>query len=278
MRGGGAQIRAVILDLDGVIYRGRTPIPGAKETADWLARNGYGPYYLTNNSTQTREYYAEMLAGFGIQADADHIVTSASLTARYFQDNGLLPATALVIGEGGIGEELRRVGVRVVRRRGKRPIHYVVVGMDRRFTYRKLHEAQQAVLAGAELIATNRDATYPVEGNVIPGGGSIVAAVATACEREPILIGKPSARAGEAVARLAGVRPEEALMVGDRLETDILAGTRAGLRTCLVLTGISSEEEARAAPEEMQPDFILPSIADLPKLLGSPGSRGGRGR
>ncbi len=252
MRGGGAQIRAVILDLDGVIYRGRTPIPGAKETADWLARNGYGPYYLTNNSTQTREYYAEMLAGFGIQADADHIVTSASLTAR--------------------------VGVRVVRRRGKRPIHYVVVGMDRRFTYRKLHEAQQAVLAGAELIATNRDATYPVEGNVIPGGGSIVAAVATACEREPILIGKPSARAGEAVARLAGVRPEEALMVGDRLETDILAGTRAGLRTCLVLTGISSEEEARAAPEEMQPDFILPSIADLPKLLGSPGSRGGRGR
>ncbi len=278
MRGGSAHIKAVILDLDGVIYRGRTPIPGAKETADWLARRGYGPYYLTNNSTRTREYYAEMLAGFGIHADAEHIVTSASLTARYFRDNGLLPATALVIGEEGLAEELRRAGVRVVRRRGKRPIQFVVVGMDRQFTYRKLHEAQQAVLAGAELIATNRDATYPVEGNVIPGGGSIVAAVATACEREPVLIGKPSARAGEAIVRYARVRPEEALMVGDRLETDILAGTRAGLRTCLVLTGISTEEEARAAPKEMRPDFILPSIADLTGLLDSAGGRGGRGR
>ena len=269
-------IKAVILDLDGVIYRGRTPVPGAKETAEWLARTGYGPYYFTNNSTRSRDSYVEMLAGFGITSDPDHIVTSASLTAQYFQDNGLLPATALVVGEGGLAEELRSVGVRVVRRRGRRPIGYVVVGMDRKFTYRRLHEAQQAVLAGAKLIATNRDATYPVEGgNVIPGGGSIVAAVATACEREPLLIGKPSPKAGELVVRHAGVQPDQALIVGDRLETDILAGRCAGLWTCLVLTGISTRQEAEAAPEEMRPHFIIESIAELPKLLES--MRAGRG-
>jgi len=261
-------IKAVILDLDGVIYRGRTAVPGAAETTRWLGSNGYQTYYFTNNSTRSRDSYVELLAGFGIISDADHIVTSASLTAQYFQDNGLLPATALVVGEGGLAEELRTVGVRVVRKRGQQPVGYVVVGMDRKFTYRKLHEAQQAVLAGAKLIATNPDATYPVEeGNVIPGGGSIVAAVATACEREPVLIGKPSAKAGELIVRHAGVQAQEALLVGDRLETDILTGRRAALRTCLVLTGISTKEEAEAAPEEMRPDFIIESIAGLPGLL-----------
>jgi len=283
-------VKAVILDLDGVIYRGRTAVPGAAETTRWLGSNGYQTYYFTNNSTRSRDSYVDLLAGFGITSDADHIVTSASLTAHYFQDNGLLPATALVVGEGGLAEELRRAGVRVVRtalpaglpagrvegREAGRPIGYVVVGMDRKFTYRKLHEAQQAVLAGAKLIATNRDATYPVEeGNVIPGGGSIVAAVATACEREPLLIGKPSPKAGELIVRRAGVQPDEALIVGDRLETDILTGRRAGLHTCLVLTGISTKEEAEAAPEEMRPHFIIESIADLPALLES--IKAGRG-
>ncbi|MDH4180237.1 MAG: HAD-IIA family hydrolase, partial [Armatimonadota bacterium] len=219
-------IKAVILDLDGVIYRGQTAIPGARETAAWLRQNSYQVYYFTNNSTKTRESYVELLAGYGIAADVEHIVTSASLTAHHFSENGLLPATALVVGEGGLAEELRGIGVRVVRQRGKRPIDFVVVGMDRKFTYRKLHEAQQAIRSGAKFIATNLDATYPVEDNVIPGGGSIVVAVATAAQQEPLLIGKPSARAGELITHHAGVEPNQALMVGDRLETDIEMGRR----------------------------------------------------
>jgi 4-nitrophenyl phosphatase len=148
--------------------------------------------------------------------------------------------------------------------------------MDRRFTYRKLHEAQQAIRAGATFIATNRDATYPVEGNVIPGGGSIVAAVATAAEREPILIGKPSPHAGQLITHYAEVEPTETLMVGDRLETDIEMGRRAGLWTCLVLTGISTAEEAEALPDESRPHWIIESIADLPELLqGAPPAEGG---
>jgi phosphoglycolate/pyridoxal phosphate phosphatase family enzyme len=260
-------IKAVILDLDGVIYRGHTAIPGAKEATEWLASRDCPVYYFTNNSTKTRESYVELLAGYGIGADVEHIVTSASLTARYFLENGRLPATALVVGEEGLPEELRRVGVRVVRRRGKWPIDYVVVGMDRKFTYRKMYEAQQAIRAGATFIATNRDATYPVEGNVIPGGGSVVAAVATAAEREPILIGKPSPEAGRLITHHAGVEPEEVLLVGDRLETDIEVGRRGGLWTCLVLSGISTEAEARALPPESQPHWIVESIRKVPDLL-----------
>jgi phosphoglycolate/pyridoxal phosphate phosphatase family enzyme len=260
-------IKAVVLDLDGVVYRGHTAIPGASASVAWLSEAGYQVYYFTNNSTKTRESYVELLAGYGLRTDPDHVVTSASLTAGYFAGNGLLPATALVVGESGLCEELRRAGVRVVRRRGQRPIDYVVVGMDRKFTYGKLHEAQQAIRAGATFVATNRDATYPVEGNVIPGGGSIVAAVASAAQQEPHLIGKPSSEAGRLITRYAGVEPAEALMVGDRLETDIEMGRRAGLWTCLVLTGISTAAEAKALPPESRPHWIIPGIAELPDLL-----------
>jgi HAD superfamily hydrolase (TIGR01450 family) len=147
--------------------------------------------------------------------------------------------------------------------------------MDRNFTYRKLHEAQQAIRSGAKFIATNRDATYPVEENVIPGGGSIVAAVATAAEQEPLLIGKPSARAGDLITRRAGVAPSEALMVGDRLETDIEMGRRAGLWTCLVLTGISRAEEVASLPPECRPHWIIGGIGELPNLLTSLKEAGG---
>ena len=269
------EIKAVILDLDGVVYRGHTAIPGAREAADWLRRNSYQTYYFTNNSTRTRESYVELLADYGLVTDVEHIVTSASLTAQHFSENGLPPATVLVVGEGGLAEELRGIGLRVVRRRGKRPIDYVVVGMDRKFTYHKLYEAQQAIRSGAKFIATNRDATYPIEDNVIPGGGSVVAAVATAAEQQPLLIGKPSPRAGELITRHAGVRPTQALIVGDRLETDIETGHQAGLWTCLVLTGISSAEEAASLPPEHRPHWIIDGIAQLPELLTSLAARKG---
>ena len=261
------QIKAVIFDLDGVIYRGQTPLPGAGDVTRWLQARDFQTYYFTNNSTKTRGSYVELLAGYGVSTDFDHIVTSASLTARYFTDNGLSRARVLVVGEAGLPAELREVGVRVVRRCGGKPVDYVVVGMDRKFTYAKLHEAQQAILAGATFIATNRDATYPIEGNVIPGGGSIVAAVATAAEKEPLLIGKPSPEAGKLITHMAGVEPHEALMVGDRLETDIEMGRRAGLLTCLVLTGISTRQEAEALPPESQPHWIVDTIQQVPDIL-----------
>ena len=143
------QIKAVIFDLDGVIYRGQTPPPGAGDVTRWLGARDFQTYYFTNNSTKTRESYVELLAGYGVSTDVDRIVTSASLTARYFTDTGLLRARVLVVGEEGLPAELRAVGVRVVRGRGRKPVEYVVVGMDRKFTYHKLYQAQQAIRAGA---------------------------------------------------------------------------------------------------------------------------------
>jgi phosphoglycolate/pyridoxal phosphate phosphatase family enzyme len=263
-------IKAVIFDLDGVIYRGRTPFPGASATLDALRSQHCPAYFFTNNSTRSRESYVALLAGFGIASDPDHIVTSASLTVDYLraQYAGRAP-TIHVVGEEGLREELRRAGFRVVARLPKRGVEVVVVGMDRRFTYAKLHVAQQALLGGAEFIATNRDATYPVEGNVIPGGGSIVAAVAAAAEREPITMGKPSEWSGRLIARHAGIAPSEMLMVGDRIETDIVMGRRAGLWTVMVLTGISTLEEALATPEPHQPQWVIPSIAEVPDLIAA---------
>lgn len=261
-------IRAVIFDLDGVIYRGRTPLPGGRAAVAKLSAQGRQIYYFTNNSTRSRESYMELLASFGLATDPDHIVTSASLTVEYLRDKyaGQSP-TILVVGEQGLRDELTRAGFRVVRNAPKRGVEVVVVGMDRKFTYAKLHRAQQALLAGAEFIATNRDATYPVEGNVIPGGGSIVAAVAAAAAREPITMGKPSEWSGRLIARHAGVSPPEMLMVGDRLETDIVMGRRAGIWTVMVLTGISTLEEAHASPDQDKPHWIIPSIAELPALV-----------
>jgi phosphoglycolate/pyridoxal phosphate phosphatase family enzyme len=268
MRADATHIRAVIFDLDGVIYRGRTAVPGGSDTVEWLRSRTIASYFFTNNSTRTRQSYVELLRSFGITADADHIVTSASLTAEYLREKyDGRKATVLVVGEGGLVEELRGAGMRVVRRHTTGPIDAVVVGMDRRFTYLKLYEAQQALRSGAAFIATNRDATYPVEGNVIPGGGSVVAAVATAAEREPVLIGKPSRMSGVLITHQAGVKPDEALMIGDRVETDIVGARRAGIWTVMVLTGISTLEEARETPDRGKPHWVIKSIADIPKLV-----------
>ena len=269
MKADAVHIKAVIFDLDGVIYRGRTPVPGGSATLDHLREEGCSAYFFTNNSTRSRESYVELLASFGITSDPEHIVTSASLTVQYLHETypGRRPVV-LVVGEIGLKEELERAGIRVIRNlRPGQPLDAVVVGMDRKFNYARLHAAQQALLTGVEFIATNRDATYPVEGGVIPGGGSIVAAVATAAEREPRTMGKPSEWSGRLIAHHAGVQPDEALMVGDRIETDIEMGRRAGLWTCQVLTGISDLAEALTTAEEHRPHWVIPSIAELPELI-----------
>ena len=135
---------------------------------------------------------------------------------------------------------------------------YVVIGIDRKFTYDKLRFAHAAITRGhAQFVATNRDATFPMEDGEIPGGGSLVAALATATGREPVTIGKPETHAYEAILHAAGVTALESVMVGDRLDTDILVGRRAGARTLLVLTGVTSAVQAENAPPEQRPDLVI---------------------
>ena len=143
-------------------------------------------------------------------------------------------------------------------------IDYVVVGIDRQFSYDKLRFAHQAITRGhAQFLATNRDTTLPTEDGEVPGGGSLVAALAAAAGREPVNLGKPEAHGYEAILTAAGVAASESVMVGDRLDTDIAVGRRAGAHTVLVLTGVTSPAQAQAAPPEWCPERIIGDLREL---------------
>jgi 4-nitrophenyl phosphatase len=237
-----------ILDLDGTVYRGDQAIPGAVDTVAELRSRGSQIRFLTNNSGQTRESYVYKLKRMGFNASPEEIYSSATGTAAYLSGNGINPVFA--IGEAGLVETLREAGIEVLNGDASGWVNpwpsegafAVVVGICRAFSYDLLNGALQQCRKGARLIATNTDATYPVEdGRVIPGAGSIVAAVQTCTGIDPVVIGKPNPYLVELILREAGVSPGEAICVGDRVETDLWAGERAGTATHLVLTGVTKE-------------------------------------
>ncbi|MBI2844677.1 MAG: phosphoglycolate/pyridoxal phosphate family phosphatase [Armatimonadetes bacterium] len=254
-----------VFDLDGVIYRGMELLPHASESVQELRRRGRKIFFLTNNSTLSREIYQAKLSSMGIPADADDIMTSAYATALYLSESGAAGRSVYVVGEDGLISELESVGMRVVRDCATDCVDYVVVGLERGFNYEKLTKAQQAIIHGARFVATNCDATFPLEaGRVAPGSGSIVSAVKTASGVQPFIVGKPETYPIRKLLEKSGSAPEESVIVGDRIETDVLIGKRLGMRTVLVLTGISTKEDAAAAPAESAPDRV---IADLSELL-----------
>ena len=259
-----ADIRTFVLDLDGVVYRGKQPLPGAVETIQTLRRLGHQVYFFTNNSTKTRTDYQQKLEGMGIPVDLEHIMTSSYATALYLQEQGAQRKSVLVVGRDGIKEELRAVGMVIAEDGLHEKVDYVVVGMDRDFCYDTLTKAQHAIMGGATFIATNRDASFPCEnGTVVPGGGAMVAAIEVASGVKPILIGKPETPAMMEVLHLARATPKNTVVVGDRLDTDILVGKRIGALSVLVLTGIAKEDDLKTAPPEMQPDVVIRNLGEL---------------
>ena len=259
-----ADTRTFVLDLDGVVYRGKQALPGAVETIETLRRLGHQVYFFTNNSTKTRVTYQQKLAGMGIQADIEHIMTSSYATALYLEEHGAQGKSVLVVGREGIREELKAVGMVIAEDGLHEKVDYVVVGMDRDFCYDTLTKAQHAIMGGATFIATNRDATFPMEnGMVLPGGGTIVAAIEVASGVKPILIGKPETPAMMEVLHLAHATPKDAVIVGDRLDTDILVAKRIGALSVLVLTGVTKEKDLESVPEEMKPDMVVKSLPEM---------------
>lgn len=256
-----------VFDLDGVIYLGETPLPDAPSTIEALARAGKKVYYLTNNSGRSRADYQAKLARMGIRAELDSLFTSAYATALYLKSLGAEGKTAYVVGESGIVTELENFGIRPITATDVLPythIDYVIVGIDRQFTYEKLRFAHAAITKGrAEYIATNLDATFPMEEGEIPGGGSIAASITTATSREPFVIGKPKPYALQAILDAAGAGPDQAVMVGDRLDTDIAAGNNLGVATVLVLTGVTSPAMASQAPDAWKPTCIIGHLSEL---------------
>lgn len=237
-----------IFDMDGVLFCGDTPVPGAQETLCKLRRHGAIIRFLTNNSTKTRAHNAHILHSLGFEAQPEEIFTSAVAAARFLQGT-----SAWVLGEPGLFEELQSGGVEVVQ---EGDAEWVVVGLQRNLTYEQIDEAQWRIRTGARFLATNRDATYPIEKRVRPGAGMVVAAVAAAAEQEPeIVVGKPEPTMIKMILEELGAKPSEALLIGDRLDTDIECARRAGCDSVLVLTGVTQE-----APEGVR---TLPTVAHL---------------
>jgi phosphoglycolate/pyridoxal phosphate phosphatase family enzyme len=276
-------IRLVALDLDGVVWRGAQVLEGAREALHDVLRRGLDLRYVSNNSTAHRETISERLAAADLPAEVERVLTSGFACGTWLRRRLPEGSRVLVIGEKGLLRELREAGLeayKVSEEAGALteavPLTEtdapaaVVVGMDRSFGHRALSTAQTAIRAGALYLATNTDATFPTPEGLLPGAGALVAAISTASQKEPVVVGKPSLALAEALTSVAGVRAEETLFVGDRLETDIAMGNAAKMVTALVLTGVTSEDDLRgsmASGGTARPDHVLNGLGELPALL-----------
>jgi 4-nitrophenyl phosphatase len=239
------------LDLDGVLWRGAAPIPGSADAVRRLRDAGHRVVFLTNNSASPVAEQAAKLTAMGVPADVDDVVTSAQAAASLLEPG----TSALVLGGPGIDEALAARGVDVV---AEGPCDAVVVGFDRDFDFSRLTRAFWAVRAGATLIGTNDDATYPTADGEVPGGGSMVAAVAYASGVTPTIAGKPFAGAAQLLSERVG---RVAWFVGDRPSTDGAMARAIGARFGLVLSGVTTD----ATAVDPAPDAVA---ADLATLVG----------
>jgi HAD superfamily hydrolase (TIGR01450 family) len=251
--------RGWLFDLDGTVYRGNDLIPGADRTIATLRDAGRRVVFLSNKPLETRADYARKLTKLGIPTRTDEVINSSLVLARHLAklDPG---APVFVIGEPPLVAELEAHGFEV---RRDHKVRWVVIAFDRTFDYAKLDTALQAVRrSDARLIATNPDRTCPTEHGEIPDCAGMMAAVEAVTGRTvETIVGKPSPIILEVALTALGVTADDAVMVGDRIETDITMGKRLGLATVLVLSGITAADDPRIA--EIAPDLVLPSIREL---------------
>ncbi|WP_042698396.1 HAD-IIA family hydrolase [Thermococcus sp. PK] len=256
----------IIFDMDGVIYRGKEPIEGAKEVIEFLKANGIPFVFLTNNSTRNARMYKEKLQKMGIEVKEEQIVTSGYAAARYLAKN-FEKGNVFVIGGEGLVEEIKSIGWPVISvedaKERWREIKYVVVGLDPKLTYEKLKYGCLAIRNGALFIGTNPDTTYPSEEGILPGAGSIIAALKAATEKEPLIIGKPNKPVFEVVKEK--LNADEIWVVGDRLDTDIEFAKRINAKAIMVLTGVNTLKDIEKS--KVKPDIVMPSIKELIKYL-----------
>jgi glycerol-1-phosphatase len=263
----------LLVDLDGVVYRGPEPVPGMPELLARRVSAGDTIMYVTNNSRWHRTQYQARLDSMGAPVTAASIVTAARATARALAERSSPPRRTMVFGGPGLGREIRDVGLRTVATTplglAERP-DALVVGVDFSLSFRRLSIAADAVRAGAFFVATNRDPVYPVPEGLVAGAGSIVAALTVAAGREPdLVIGKPEPVLFREAAVLAGSPVEQAVVIGDGLGTDILAARRVGARSVLMLTGVSRREDLERLPGDMLPTHVARDPAELEGILAS---------
>ena len=255
----GMGLKALVIDLDGTVYRGTTLILKAGEAIATLCEE-YDLYFLTNNSTGSRSEFVRRLADLGIACAEQQLITSGYAAAKYIRDQ--YPGSRVyVIGEHGLTDELREQHLTIC----EENCDCVLVGLDNAFSYTKLRKALQFLLQGAVFIATNTDPFLVTSTGIKPGAGAIVASIETASGKHPIVTGKPSSFMSELILSMVNVKPHEILIAGDNLATDILMGIESGMRTALVLTGASTENDIEVS--SIRPDIVVDSLAELPQVL-----------
>jgi 4-nitrophenyl phosphatase len=254
------KFKAMLLDMDGVLWRDTEAIGDLPAILRAIEAKGLRAAFVTNNATRTVAMYQEKFTGFGAQVDAEQVFTSSNATAHYLSQQHKR-GNVYVIGERGLRQALEERGFTIA----DTNVIAVVVGLDRELTYEKLSRATLLIRGGAAFIGTNPDRTLPSPDGPVPGAGSILASIEAATETKPVVIGKPGTAILDAAMAHLGVTPAETLMVGDRIDTDVAAGQKAGCASALVLTGITSEQEARAW--RPAPDYIEKDLATLVSKL-----------
>lgn len=257
-----ASLGHLLIDMDGVLWRGAQPMPGLADFFALLRQRGIRFVLVTNNASNTANHYVKRLAGYGVEIASDEVITSAQATADYLSSQCEPGTPVYVIGMEGLRQPLVERGFHCVDADAEPgSARYVVVGWDRQLTYEKLAQATLHINAGARFIGTNPDHTWPGERGLLPGAGATLAALQAATGVQATVIGKPSPLMLQVAMRRIGADAATTAMLGDRLETDVLGGRDAGLTTILVLSGVTTAEELAASP--VQPDLVFDDIATL---------------
>jgi len=260
-----AGIRAVVSDMDGVLWRGNSPTPGLGAFFAFLRQHRLPFILATNNATRTAAQYAAKLAELGVQVSPAEILPSCDVAADYVAPIAPRGTRVFIVGEAALAESLTARGMIVINDDATgATADLVVAGLDRYADYKKLAQAARFIRRGAKFIGTNPDKTFPAETDIVPGAGSLLAFLEAATDVKPFIVAKPEPEMfKQAMARL-GARPEETVMIGDRLETDILGGQRAGLKTLFVLSGIHTQADV----EQMgiRPDWTFQDIGELTQV------------
>jgi len=267
-------IQALIIDMDGVLWHGDQPMPGLTDFFQTLRDQQIRFILATNNASLTQEQYVNKLAKMGVEVSHDEILTSSMATALYLsQHHNPAESRVFVIGEDGAKQPLLDHGFTLTdlyelnddKDNPNMGAHIVVCGKDSTLTWDKLATATLNIRAGAQFIGTNADTTLPTERGLTHGNGAILAALQAATGVEPIIIGKPEPIIYQQALALLGVDPALTVAIGDRLETDILGAVRTGIRSLMVLSGVSTEDDFTTT--DYQPTWVMPDIRAVTQAL-----------
>jgi 4-nitrophenyl phosphatase len=252
-----------VIDLDGTVYRGDDLIPGAAAAIDRLRTDGIRPLFFSNNPTKSRAAYADRLRDLGIDVDAKWILSAGTVTTRFLAaEHG--DKSVFLVGSEGLREQFAAAGIDLIEDATAADV--LVASYDREFGYGDMLAGYRALEAGAAFYGTDPDLLVPHHDGMIPGSGAVINAVGGIVEREPEkVLGKPSEEAQRAALDALDAAPEQCFVVGDRLNTDIELGARAGMTTVLVRTGVGTDEDV--AKSEVQPDYVIDSLAELETVL-----------